>query len=83
MLWFGPLSFEPQPSDPWPPDRYACAASHGPRTTALGPLLKGRETSLADGFPVTRLVRLEQTAVHQKPKAAFADLDRRNHGHTP
>ena len=32
---------------------------HGRRTTSLGPLLERRETRLADGFPVTRLVLLQ------------------------
>jgi len=83
MLWLGPLSFEPQPSGPWSPDRYACSPPHGPRTTAHGPLLQRRETRLTDGFPVTRLMLLEQAVTHQKPDAALADLDRRNHGHAP
>jgi hypothetical protein len=46
-------------------------------------LLQRREARLADGFPVTRLMLFEQAAAYQKPKAAFADFDRRNHGHTP
>jgi len=46
-------------------------------------LLKGREARLTDGFPVTRLVLFEQAVTHQKPKAAFADLDRRDRGHAP
>ena len=50
---------------------------------AHGPLLEGRETRFTDGFPVTRLVLFEQAAAYQKPKAAFAAFDRRNHGHTP
>ena len=37
----------------------ALTLSQGPRTTALGPLLKGLETRLTDGFPVTRLVLLQ------------------------
>ena len=50
---------------------------------ALGPLLKGRETRLANDFPVTRLMLFEQAVAHQKPKSAFANLDRCDHGHTP
>jgi hypothetical protein len=46
-------------------------------------LLKGRKTSLSDGFPVTRLVLLEQAVAHQKRDTAFAHFDRRNHGYTP
>ena len=38
--------------------------SHGPRTTAHGPLLQGRETRLTDRFPVTRLVLLQQAVAH-------------------
>ena len=37
---------------------------HGPRTKALGPLLKGLETRLTDGFPVTRFMLFEQTVTH-------------------
>ena len=39
--------------------------SRGPRTTALGPLLQRRETRLADGFPGTRLMLLEQSVADQ------------------
>jgi hypothetical protein len=46
-------------------------------------LLQRRETRLADRLSVTRLMLFEQAVAHQKPKAAFANLDRRNHGHTP
>jgi hypothetical protein len=49
----------------------------------IGPLLQRRETRHPDGFPVTRLVLFEQAAAYQKPDATFADLDRRNQGHTP
>ena len=57
--------------------------SHNPCTATIGPLLKRRETRRPDGFPVTRLVLFEQAVAHQKPKAAFANLDRRDHGHAP
>ena len=50
---------------------------------APGPLLQRRETRLTDGFSVTRLVLFEQAVAHQKPKAARAHFDRRNHRHTP
>ena len=63
--------------------RYARSPPHGPRTVTIGPLLQRRETRLADGFPVTRFMLFEQAVAHQKPKAAFADLDRRDHGHAP
>ena len=57
--------------------------SRGPRTTALGPLLKGRETRLTDGFPVTRFMLFEQDVAYQKRDATPADLNRRDHDHTP
>jgi hypothetical protein len=57
--------------------------SRGSRNTALGPLLKGRETGLTDRLPVTRFMLFEQTVAYQKTKAARANLDRRNHGHAP
>jgi len=38
---------------------------------------------LTDDFPVTRFMPLEQTVVHQRPDATFANLDLRDHGHTP
>ena len=57
--------------------------SHNPRTPAHGPLLQRRETSFTDRFPVTRFMLFEQSVAHQKRDAAFANLDRRNHGHTP
>jgi hypothetical protein len=44
-------------------------------------LLQRRETRLADGFPVTRLMLFEQAVADQKPGATIADLDRRDHGH--
>ena len=65
------------------PRQTASTLSRGPRTPALGPLLKGLETRCRDRLSVTRLVLFEQAVTHQKPKAAFANLDRRNHGHTP
>jgi hypothetical protein len=46
-------------------------------------LLQRRETSRPDRFPITRLMLFEQAVTHQKTKAAFANLDRRNHGHAP
>jgi hypothetical protein len=33
-------------------------------------LLQRRKTRFTDGFPVTRLMLLEQAAAYQKPKAA-------------
>ena len=57
--------------------------ARGPRTPAPGPSLQRPETRRPDGFPVTRLVRFEQTVAHQKSKAARANLDRRNHGYAP
>ena len=83
MLLLGPLSLRPQSSGPWSPDRYACSPPDYPSTTALGPQLQRREIRRPDGFPVTRLVLFEQAVTHQKPKAAFADLDRRDRGHAP
>ena len=65
------------------PRQTASTLSHGPRTTALGPLLQRRETSRSDGFPVTRFMLFEQAAAHQKRDATLADFDRRDHGHTP
>ena len=50
---------------------------------ALGPLLEGREARLADGFPVARLVLLQQPAANQQPDATLTDLDRRDHDHAP
>ena len=66
---------------PWSSNRYACSPPHNPHTTAHGPLLEGRETRLADRFPVTRLMLFEQAVADQKPGATIADLDRRDHGH--
>jgi hypothetical protein len=48
-----------------------------------GPPSWRRETRLADGFPVTRVMLFEQAVAHQKADPAFANLDRRNHGHAP
>ena len=45
---------------------------------AHGPLLKGRETRLAGGFPVTRFMLFEQAVAHQKCNAARAHFDRRD-----
>jgi hypothetical protein len=46
-------------------------------------LLQRRETRLANGFPVTRLVLFEQAVAHQKRDAALTNFDRRTHGHAP
>jgi|TARA_B100000315_G_scaffold169024_1_gene157573 hypothetical protein len=46
-------------------------------------LLQRRETRLTDRFPVTRFMLFEQAVAHQKRDATLADLDRRDHGHTP
>jgi len=83
MLLLGPLSLRLQSSGPWSPGRETCSPLHGPSTMALGPLLKGLETRRPDGFPVARLVLLEQPVDHQKPKAARAHFDRRDQDHTP
>ena len=83
ILLLRPLSLRPQSSGPWSPDRYACSPPDYPRTPAHGPLLEGLEARRSDGFPVTRLVLFEQSVAHQKPKAAFAHFDRRDHGHAP
>ena len=50
---------------------------------ALGPLLKGRETGLANGMTVVRLVLLQQPVADQQLDATPADLDRRNHDNAP
>jgi hypothetical protein len=50
---------------------------------APGPLLKGRETRLADGMTVINLVLFEQPVVDQKLDATHANLDGRNHNHAP
>ncbi len=50
---------------------------------ALGPLLDGRETRLTNGFPVSRLVLLQQPVADQQRDATLAYLDRRNHDHAP
>jgi hypothetical protein len=50
---------------------------------AHGPLLQRRETRFTDGFSVTRFMLFEQAVANQKRDTAFANLDRRNHGHTP
>jgi hypothetical protein len=60
---------------PYALGRYACLPAHCPRTTAHGPLLQRRETSLSDGFPVTRFMLFEQAAVNQKRDAALAHFD--------
>ena len=83
ILLLRPLSLRPQSSGPWSPDRYACSPTHGPRTTAPGPLLEGRETRCPNRIPVTRLVLPEQPAANQQPDATLANLDRRNHDHAP
>ena len=83
MLLLGPLSLRPQSSGPWSSNHYACSPLHGLRTTAHGPLLQGRKTRLADGFPVTRFMLFEQAVAHQKRDAAFANFDRRDQDHAP
>ena len=45
--------------------RHARSPPHGPRTVTIGPLLKGRETRLTDGFPVTRVMLFEQAVPDQ------------------
>jgi hypothetical protein len=50
---------------------------------APGPLLKGRETGLADRMTVIYLVLFEQPVVDQKLDAAHANFDGRNHNHAP
>ena len=50
---------------------------------APGPLLKGRETRLADRMTVINLVLFKQPAVDQKLDATLANLDGRNHDHAP
>ena len=50
---------------------------------ALGPLFKGRETRLTNGMTVARLVLFQQPVADQKLNTALADLDRRDHDHTP
>ena len=83
LLLLRPLSLRPQSSGPWSPDRYACSPPHGPRATAPGPLLKGRETRFTNGMTVSRLVLLQQPAANQQPDATLTDLDRRDHDHAP
>ena len=61
----------------------ALALFRGQRAVAPRPSLKGRKTGCPDRFPVTRFMLFEQAVAHQKPKAALADVDRRDHGHTP
>jgi hypothetical protein len=48
---------------------------------APGPLLKGRETRLADRMTVIHLVLLQQPVVEQKLYAAHANFDGRDHDH--
>ena len=38
---------------------------------------------LTDGFLVTRFMLFEQSVANQKRDAAFANFDRRAHGHAP
>ena len=68
---------------PYARGRYACSPPQGPRTTAPDPLFQRRETRRTDGFPVTRFMLFEQAVAHQKPKAARAHFDRRDHDHAP
>ena len=60
----------------------ALALSRGPRTTAHGPLLKGRETRCPDRIPVVHLVLLQQPVADQQLDTPCPDLDRRDHGNT-
>jgi hypothetical protein len=46
---------------------------------APGPLLKGRETRLADRMTVINLVLFQQPVADQKIYPALADFDRRDH----
>ena len=62
---------------------YACSLPQNSSNTAHGPLLKHRETRLTDGFPVTRFMLFEQDVAYQKRDATPADLNRRDHDHTP
>jgi hypothetical protein len=50
---------------------------------ALGPLFKGRETGLANGMTVIRLVLLQQPAANLQPDATLANLDRCDHDDAP
>ena len=50
---------------------------------APGPLLKGRETRLADRMTVINLVLFQQPVVDQKLYATHPNLDGRNHNHAP
>jgi hypothetical protein len=50
---------------------------------APGPLLQRRETRRPDGPPITSFMLFEQAVAYQKPNAAFANLNRRDHGHAP
>ena len=55
--------------------------SREPRTTALGPFLKGHEARLTDGFSVARLVLLQQPVANQQRDTTLANLDWRGaHG---
>ena len=65
----------------WPGRR--CLAKTRRSSLCQKAALKGREARLTDGFPVTRLVLFEQAVAHQKPDAALANFDRRNHDNTP
>ena len=55
----------------------------GYRSKVRGPLLKGRKTRLTDGFPVARLVLLQQPVADQKHDAACANFDGRDHDNAP
>ena len=50
---------------------------------APGPLFEGRETRCSDSMTVSHLVLLEQPVADQQRDTTLADLDRRDHGHTP
>jgi hypothetical protein len=46
-------------------------------------LLQRRKTRFTDRLSVTCFMLFEQAVAYQKTKAAFANLDRRDHGHAP
>ena len=51
--------------------------------TARGPLLEGAEACLTDGFPVTRLMLLEQAVGNQQLEPTHAHFDGRDHDNAP
>ena len=50
---------------------------------ALSPLLESRETRCPDRISVTRFLPFQQPVADQQLDATPADLDRRDHDHTP